>query len=160
MLRRLPKRPPVYGQHGHEEADEEGDFQSEENDVFLPSCGGRGLRRKVTLCEPWQRGRGGPQGGRRGVAPGLVGRLERGTRARTRRRIVAYLHGEKLNSAGFRLAGVDKGNSWWRLECAPQQISNIERRSFSFRPGLARYTAEKEGENPHVVGFQETDRGS
>jgi hypothetical protein len=49
----LPKRAPVYRQHGEEEDDEEDSFRGEDHDVRLPSCGRRGLRRKVALGEPW-----------------------------------------------------------------------------------------------------------
>jgi hypothetical protein len=52
MRRCLPKRPPVYGQYGEEEDDDEDAFGGEDDDVRLPSCGSRGLRRKVALGEP------------------------------------------------------------------------------------------------------------
>ena len=55
MRRRLPERPPVYGQHGEEEDDNEDAPRGEDQDVYLPSCGRRGLGRKVALGEPWQR---------------------------------------------------------------------------------------------------------
>jgi len=49
----LPKRAPVYGEHGEEEDDDDHASRSEDLDVDLPRRGGRGLACKVALGEPW-----------------------------------------------------------------------------------------------------------
>ena len=95
MRRSLPERPPVYGQHGEEEDDEEDASRGEDQDVYLPSSGRRVLGRKVALGEPWQRRLvccgSRSQGGRIGGLVGRLGRRQR-MRVRTRGRIVAHLH--------------------------------------------------------------------
>ncbi len=51
----LPECAPIYRQDREEEDDNEEAFRGEDYDIYLPSCGRRGLGREVALGEPWQR---------------------------------------------------------------------------------------------------------